>query len=71
MANVLRKIPQLVKNGINPCGNHFCLCVEYLDFGKEKDQETYHHCFTTQEKNLRYLKQEDLIPFESIQMKFR
>ena len=50
----MRKIPKMVVDGINPCGNHICLCIEYLDFGKEKDRQRYKHCYITSENNSKY-----------------
>jgi len=53
MGSIYRKIPQIVHE-VNHCGKHFCLCVEYLDFGKKKDREKYRHCYITQKNNERY-----------------
>jgi len=55
MVSKMGKIPQqIVQGGINHCGKHFCLCVEYLDFGKKKDRERYKHCYITQQNNEKY-----------------
>ena len=53
MGSIYRKIPRIVHD-VNHCGKHFCLCVEYLDFGKKKDREKYRHCYITQKNNERY-----------------
>jgi len=55
MVSRMGKIPQIiVQGGVNHCGKNFCLCIEYLDFGKKKDRERYKHCYITQENNENY-----------------
>ena len=42
------------RHNIVPCSNRVCLCVEYLDFGKNKDREKYKHCLITADNNYKY-----------------
>jgi len=39
---------------ILPCDRIVCLCVEYLDFSKESEYETYKHCMITNTNNKKY-----------------
>lgn len=49
-----RSVLQMNAHNIYPCHKHFCLCVEYLNFGKEKDRQTYKNCYITSENNAKY-----------------
>jgi hypothetical protein len=61
---MLRKIPQqIIRGGINPCGKHVCLCIEYLDFGEKGDMEKYKHCYDAYEKNSRYEKKKKTLSY--------
>lgn len=51
-----RSVLQMNAHNIYPCHKHFCLCVEYLNFGKEKDRQTYKNCYITSENNAKYEK---------------
>ena len=39
---------------IVPCDRMVCLCVEYLDFSKKSEYETYKHCMITNTNNKKY-----------------
>ena len=39
---------------IVPCDRIVCLCVEYLDFSKKSEYETYKHCMITNTNNKKY-----------------
>ena len=41
------------KNSV-PCDRIVCLCVEYLDFSKKSEYETYKHCMITNINNKKY-----------------
>ena len=54
---VARNITTLADKGVFPCGKFFCMCVEYLDFGKKEDEKRYKNCYITYENNLKYKKE--------------
>ena len=49
-----RPIHQMKPIDIFPCNKHFCLCVEYLDFGIEKNRNRYKQCYITSGNNAKY-----------------
>lgn len=56
---MLRTLPKKMPKAIYPCKGPYniCICMEYLDFTKEKDRNTYKNCFLT------YMK-EDITQFK-------
>ncbi len=47
-SQVIKKIIYpIAKENIFPCGRYFCVCVEYLNFGKKIDVERYKQCMVT------------------------
>ena len=52
--SVNRSVYQMNKIDIFPCHKQFCLCVEYLDFGKAKDWNKYKQCYITSVNNAKY-----------------
>ena len=44
-----------IKNiDIFPCNNHFCKCVEYLDFTDKEQLEYFKQCQITHNNNSKY-----------------
>ena len=39
---------------IFPCNGLFCKCIEYLNFGKQKDLIYYRQCYITAMNNKKY-----------------
>ena len=37
-----------------PCNKFFCVCIEYLDFGKKEHVSIYKHCMVTSMNNKKY-----------------
>lgn len=45
---------RMIMEDIYPCSKHFCICIEYLDFSKQKDLYKYEHCYITNLRNNKY-----------------
>lgn len=45
---------RMIMEDIYPCSKHICVCIEYLDFSKQKDLYKYEHCYITDLRNNRY-----------------
>ena len=56
MSMIARRGFSIKNKKIVPCDRIVCLCVEYLDFSKESEYETYKHCMITNKNNKKYEK---------------
>ena len=54
MKSSRRSVHQTKNMDIFPCHKNYCLCVEYLNFRKEKDRNRYKHCYITSVNNAKY-----------------
>ena len=54
MSVIARRGFSIKDKNIVPCDRVVCLCVEYLDFSKKSEYETYKHCMITNINNKKY-----------------
>tara|TARA_B100002051_G_scaffold273841_1_gene313526 strand:- start:2051 stop:2320 length:270 start_codon:yes stop_codon:yes gene_type:complete len=54
MSMIARRGCSIKDKTIVPCDRIVCLCIEYLDFSKYSEYETYRHCMITNSNNKKY-----------------
>jgi hypothetical protein len=55
---MIRSLPKIFPKKVYPCKGGLyptCICLEYLDFGKEEHRKRYKNCFITSMKDVSIL----------------